>query len=79
MDLKAYKALDENEQLEILLETGVLLLDRNDRTCCYLLYQIGGFYVEVTQQLDDYEISGLRPFGSTDLLQPWLEDIKIEI
>ena len=78
MDLKAFRALEEEEQFDILLETGVLLLDRNDRNCSYLLYQIGGFYVEVIQKLEDHEISGLRSFSSTDLLQPWLEKIEIE-
>lgn len=79
MELHAYKSLDTKDQFDILLEVGVLLLDRNDDACSYLLYQIDGFYVEVGHRLDINEISGLRSFNSTDLLEPYLESIEISI
>ena len=79
MDLHSYKALDQQDQFDILIEVGVLLLDRIDNACSYLLYQIDGFYVEVGQRLDVNEISGLRSFNSTDLLEPYLESIDINL
>jgi hypothetical protein len=79
MNLYAFKALEEFEQFEILFDKGVLLLDRNDKSCSYLLYQVDGFYIEIKHELNHDAISGLRSFGSTDLLEPYLESMEIEI
>ena len=79
MDLQAFNALDQQDQFHLLFEVGVLLLDRNDDACSYLLYQIDGFYLEVGQRLDAKEISGMVSFNSTDLLEPYLESIDISI
>jgi hypothetical protein len=79
MNLHAFRALEEFEQYEILFDKGVLLLDRNDSSCSYLLYQVDGFYIEIIHELNQDAISGLRSFSSTDLLGPYLESIEIEI
>ena len=76
MELHVYKALRTKDQFDILLEVGVLLLDRTDKVCSYLLNQIDGFYVEVGHRLNINEISGLRSFNTTDLLKPYLESIE---
>lgn len=79
MHLYDYKTLDPNTQLEIVIERGVLVSDRNDGICSYLLYQIDGFYAEVKLELTHHEISGLKSFASTDFLEPYLENIDINM
>lgn len=79
MHLYDYKTLHPDTQLEIVIERGVLLLDRNDDNACYLLYQVDGFYAEVKLELHHHEISGLKSFSSTDMLDPYLKHIDIDI
>jgi hypothetical protein len=78
MNLRAFKMLDIKEQFDIVYEQGVMLLDRNDQSCSYLLYQVDGFYVEVKHELSVNEISAINSFSSVDLLEPYLETIEID-
>ena len=79
MNITKYNALEEYEQYEILFDCGVLLLDRCDEKHSYLLYQIEDFYVEIRHQLNADAITGLRTFKSTNLLQPFLDTMEIDL
>jgi hypothetical protein len=79
MDITAFNALEDFEQFEILFDKGVLLLDRSDNSFSYVLYQVEGFYIEIRHTLDSDAISSLRTFMSTNLLQPYLETMDIDI
>jgi len=79
MNITAFNALEEYEQYEILFDKGVLLLDRNDNIFSYVLYQVEGFYIEIRHKPDSDAICGLRTFISTNLLQPYLEQMDINI
>ncbi len=79
MHLYDFKTLDPITQLEIVIERGVLLLDRNEGNRGFLLYQVDNFYAEVMLELTCHEISGLKSFTSTDLLEPYLENININM
>ena len=79
MHLYDFKTLDPNTQLEIVIDRGTLLLDRNEDGRGYLLYQVDGFYAEIILELTCHEISGLKSFTSTDLLDPYLENLNINM
>jgi hypothetical protein len=79
MHLETFNSLEEKERFDVLFEKGVLLLDRNENGCSYLLYQVNGFYIEVWHELYSDTIGGLSAFMSTELLQPYLELMDIDI
>lgn len=79
MNITTFNELEDFEQFEVLFDKGVLLLDRSDKKYNYLLYQVEGFYIEIKHALNADAIIGLRTFISTNLLQPFLETMEIDI
>jgi hypothetical protein len=77
MTLYQFKALDEFEQHEVLWDKGVFITHRAEAGCTLMLYQIDGFYVELTYDSDMNKIVGLRSFLNTNRLEPYLKNIHL--
>jgi hypothetical protein len=75
--LYQFIALDEDPQAEALWDCGVHLANREHGEHTVLLYQLDGFYVEVFYQKKLNAITRLRPFATTNLLQPYLDQIPL--
>jgi len=56
---------------------GSMLADRLDGDTYILLYELGGFYVEVYYSMRDNKIARLKPFKITSDLAPYLDQINI--
>lgn len=54
-----------------------MLADRLDGDTYILLYELGGFYVEVYYSMRDNKIARLKPFKITSDLAPYLDQINI--
>ena len=76
MTLYQFIALDEMEQADAIWE-GVDIDDREDEEHRILLYQIDAFYVEVFYHQEYNVIRKVRPFSSTEQLEPYLNQIQI--
>lgn len=57
---------------------GALLCDRLEGDTYILLYELGGFYVEVYYSMSLNRIARLKPFKVTSDLSPYLDQISIE-
>jgi hypothetical protein len=77
MTLFEFKLLAEDEQIEVIWESGHFVADRYEHDCSVLLYQVDSFYVEVfyVVWLNRFEI--LRSFTNTEQLSPYLDEIDI--
>jgi hypothetical protein len=75
MTLYEFIALTDGEQANAVWN-GTFLDIRTDRNCKVLLYDLGNFYVEVTYSPSIKEITRLRPFKTTALLQPYLDQME---
>ena len=69
-------ALD-NETKTNAIWGGSMLADRLDGDTYILLYELGGFYVEVYYSMRDNKIARLKPFKITSDLAPYLDQINI--
>jgi hypothetical protein len=76
MTLEQFQLLDEARQAETIWE-GSFIADREDEGYKILLYQVDAFYVEVFYDKASNAIQRHFAFSSTDLLEPYLEKIKI--
>lgn len=77
MTLYQFKSLSDFEQAEAVWN-GTLLAHREDGFFRILLYQVDSFYVEVYYHKAANVLSSFRPFTTTKLLEPYLQDINIE-
>jgi hypothetical protein len=77
LTLYQFKALSGFEQAEAVW-TGTLLAHREEGFFRILLYQVDSFYVEVYYHKAGNVLSSFRPFTTTKLLEPYLQDINIE-
>ncbi len=78
MTLYEFHLLEEMQQVDLLYEEGIYLGKRKKKNQSVVLYQIGDFYVEVYYNKYRYLIDEVRYFHSTDLLQPYLEQIDVD-
>lgn len=69
-------ALD-NETKTNAVWNGALLGDRLEGDTYILLYELGGFYVEVYYSMSSNKIARLKPFKVTSDLAPYLDLIGI--
>ncbi|MEI6950458.1 hypothetical protein V9K67_24965 [Paraflavisolibacter sp. H34] len=76
MTLYEFSAFSEEEKADI-LAGSVKLAHREDDRHLILLFQVEAFYVEAYREKEQYEITRIHPFSSTDLLEPYLEGINI--
>lgn len=77
MTLKEFTELLTQEQLNRVLEIGVLVGHREDADCEMFLYQMHAFYVEVSYHKEDGRLLHIMPFEHHLLLDPYLDQIDL--
>ena len=78
MTLYDFGILDERARVNLVYLEGVYLGKRKEEDATLVLYQLHGFYVEISYQKYRYHIRRIRAFASTFLLDPYLDDMAIE-
>jgi hypothetical protein len=77
MTLYQFRSLSEEQQANSVWD-GVFLDLRTHNDCNVLLYDLGGFYVEVYYLPILNKIIKLRPFKSVKPLEPYLDQLNTE-
>ena len=77
MTLKEFTEMTYPERLKAVSRHAVCVAGRDAPKFKVLLYQLGGFYVEVFYHIKYNYVTELFPFESTDLLGPYLEKITL--
>lgn len=77
MTLNEFTELSYRERLQSVSKLAVCVAGRDLPKFKVLLYQLGGFYVEVFYHVKYNYIAELMPFDSTDLLAPYLANIPL--
>lgn len=78
MKMHDFQLLPEQDQIDILYQYGVYVGKRKEAFSVILLYQLESFYVEVFYRKYRSHVKRLHCFESTDLLDPYLEQIDVE-
>jgi hypothetical protein len=73
-----FQLLPEQDQIEILYQFGVYIGKLKEEFSIVLLYQLESFYVEVYYRKYRSCVKYLHCFDSTELLEPYLEQIDVE-
>lgn len=68
----------EKKQITLLYKDGVYIGKRYYGNATMVLYQLAGFYVEISYRKYRCIISGIKCFTSTKILTPYLGQIDIE-
>ena len=79
MTLVEFKQLTEHEQIELLYQDGTYIGKQKRGHKTVLLYQLDGFYIEIYYWTHRRHIDHFHYFSSTKHLDPYLEQIKIEL
>lgn len=74
-----FETFDEQEQIEAIWYKSVKLAEREDENFFYTLYQIDNFYVEEKFIKPDKLRVAFATFATADLLELYLNKIKIEV
>lgn len=77
MTLYQFNVLEEKEKYEMLWDEGVVIANRQTDENKFLLYQLDGFYAELTYNPEMNKIINLRTFTNTNQLEPYLNNMKI--
>ncbi len=78
MSLYEFKLLPEATQWEM-LNLAVFLLQRHDSQFSYELFQLEGFYVEITIDILVGTRISMKSFNSINQLEPYLNQIPISL
>ena len=76
--LVQFKELTQEEQLDMLHRDGVHVGKRRVGKQTVILFQLYGFYVEVYYKHYRKEIDHIITSSSTEILQPYLEQIRVK-
>lgn len=68
----------KEDQTRLLYRDGVYIGKRNDGRNILVLYQLAGFYVEISYSKYRCIIADLKCFASTSKLDPYLQNVNIE-
>jgi hypothetical protein len=79
LSLYQYNALTNDEKVLVLQEYGKPLTRRTEKDWDIELFGLFDFYVEVMIKEPDKEDVKLRTFRSISVLEPYLEQIKLDI
>ena len=79
MTLYEFNALDETEQHEVVWNDGVMVGDRMEGEHRIVLYQIFSFYVELFYHTEYNVLRRLRSFSSTECLDAYIDQFKINL
>ena len=78
MILNEFNALSEYQQANKVWD-GVFLDLRTNASHSILLFDLGGFYVEVYYEHNSNQIVRVKSFKSTKLLTPYLDQMNIKV
>jgi hypothetical protein len=78
MTMYDFQLLPEHQQIEVLYQHGVYIGKRKEKFSIIILYQLESFYVEVVYRKYRSHVKHLHCFESTELLDPYLEQIDVE-
>ncbi len=78
MTMYDFQLLPEQQQIDVLYQFGVYIGKRKIKISIILLYQFESFYVEVFYKKYRSHVKHLHCFESTELLDPYLEQIDVE-
>ena len=79
MELDDFKLLNEDEQYEVIICSGVVVSSRFDAVHKIILYQLFNFYAEVYHHLEYTTLKWIKGFDNLELLDIYIRDIKIDI
>lgn len=77
MTLQRFVQLDYPGQMEATME-ATCIGGRDENKFKVLLYQLNNFYIEVYYHKKHSHISDFVAFDSVEMLEPYLEQIKLE-
>jgi hypothetical protein len=78
MKLSDFILLSEEDKKIAVLHAGVLIAKRKNTDSFSFLFQVGNFYVETCFNLHNKRVKEFRMFDQTNLLQPYLDSIRID-
>lgn len=78
MKYREFNTLQELDQADTAWNKGVLLAERVEGFHSVALYQLDGFYIEVTRHTHFNVIIKVSSFRDTAHLEPYLKTINIE-
>ncbi len=78
MKLSEFQLLTEHEQVIRLYKHGVYIGKRKYQKFTALLFQLEGFYVEIKYLKYRRKIASIKSSDSTVLLDPYLNQIRLE-
>lgn len=78
MKLSDFILLNEEEKKRAVLHQGVLIAKRKNTASVVFLFHVQNFYVEARFNAEDRSVEEFRMFDHTLLLQPYLDDIRID-
>jgi len=79
MTLFEFRLLSYPEQLKLLYEEATYIGKRRESGITLLLFQLSAFYVEISYSLYRVKIEGIICTESTDILDPYLEQVEVEL
>jgi hypothetical protein len=78
MTLPEFKLMDYEKQVDLLHKEGVYVGKRKIFSQTVMLFQLHTFYVEVYYRVHRKVIDHLNSTASTQILDPYLEQINVE-
>jgi hypothetical protein len=78
MRLSEFILLNEDEKKSAVLHQGVLLAKRSSFDSMVFLFQLGSYYVEAYCNPSNKAIEEYRMFDNIDVLNPYLENIRLD-
>lgn len=78
MKYREFNTLQELDQVDAAWKKGVQLAERSEGFHTVTLYQLDGFYIEVTRHTHFNVIIKVASFRDTVHLEPYLKEINIE-
>lgn len=66
MTVKQFEALDEVDQLKILIQFGILIGEITEKNARVFMYQIQDFYVEAKYSLETDDLLSIDPFSKME-------------
>lgn len=78
MNFYEFRMLDKIDQIDLLYKDGIYIGKRREGKSIVVLYQLNSFYVKVFYQKYRCYVRRLYCFTSTQLLNPYLDQVNVE-
>ncbi len=72
-----FRALEKQEQVQTLLNHGVLLHETITESSIVRLYSMQTFYVAITVDFEPYSLVEIRTFVNPEIVDGYISDINI--